>query len=105
MNAALKSKKTQCSISTRPVPCRADTQVDLFGKPIPEKPFREKRLGYLGKIELIAEVRKVFPHAKVLPTVKSSGSSPPIRAWLQRAWLGTSAKERAVYIHLLTEQI
>jgi hypothetical protein len=42
--------------------------VDLLGVRLREKKRkREKRLGYLGKKELIAEVRKVFPNASVLP--------------------------------------
>lgn len=32
-----------------------------------KKSKKEKRLGYLGKKELIEEVRKIFPNASVLP--------------------------------------
>jgi hypothetical protein len=50
---------------------RTDTRtglVDLLGARIPErKRKKEKRLGYLGKKELLEEVRKIFPDAKVLP--------------------------------------
>lgn len=43
-------------------------QVDLLGAIIREqKRKKEKRLGYLGKKELIEEVRKIFPNAAVLP--------------------------------------
>jgi hypothetical protein len=97
MNTVLSKKlQTQCfSKSARSVPCRAGTQVDLFGAPIPEKPIpREKRLGYLSRTELLDEVRKVFPNAKVLPNIKSSADPAPIRAWLQRAWLQTSKPNR-----------
>jgi hypothetical protein len=45
--------------------------VDLLGRMIREqKRKKEKRLGYLPKKELIAEVRKVFPNATVLPNRK-----------------------------------
>jgi hypothetical protein len=52
------SKKTQCSSSTGPV--------DLLGARIPEQK-KQKGLGYLGKKELIAEVRQIFPNAKIFP--------------------------------------
>jgi hypothetical protein len=43
-------------------------QVDLLGVRIGEqKRKKAKRLGYLSKKELIAEVRKIFPNATVLP--------------------------------------
>jgi hypothetical protein len=65
------SKKNAVFLRTSPVPIRAGTQtasVDLFSVRIPEpKQKQEKRLGYLGKKELIEEVRKIFPNAKVLP--------------------------------------
>jgi hypothetical protein len=65
------SKKTQCSSSTGPVPNRTGTRtglVDLLGARLPEpKRKKEKRLGYLGKKELLAEVRKIFLNATVLP--------------------------------------
>ena len=42
--------------------------IDLLGERIRErKRKKEKRLGYLPKKELIAEVRKIFPNATVLP--------------------------------------
>jgi hypothetical protein len=42
--------------------------VDLLGARIgEEKRKKEKRLGYLSKKELIAEVRKIFLNATVLP--------------------------------------
>jgi hypothetical protein len=42
--------------------------VDLLGRLIREqKRKKEKRLGYLPKKELIAEVREIFPNATVLP--------------------------------------
>jgi hypothetical protein len=42
--------------------------VDLLGARIREqKKKKEKRLGYLPKKELIAEVRQIFPNATVLP--------------------------------------
>jgi hypothetical protein len=65
------SKQTQGSTCARPVQTRlgSRTPTDLFGARIPQpKRKKEKRLGYLGKKELIEEVRKVFPNAKVLPT-------------------------------------
>ena len=41
---------------------------DLLGaRIIPKKQKKEKRLGYLSKKELLAEVRKIFPNARVLP--------------------------------------
>jgi len=90
MNAVVVSKiKTQqCLYCTGPVQYRASTrtatrQVDLFGVPIQEKPFREKRLGYLSKVELIERVRKIFPNAKVLPNTKSSAYGAPHVAWSQ----------------------
>jgi hypothetical protein len=47
-------------------------QVDLLGVTIREKKKkREKRLGYLGMKELIAEVRKIFPGASVLPNIEN----------------------------------
>ena len=62
---------TTCSTCARPVPTRLGSRtatVDLLGVKIREpKRKKEKRLGYLGKKELIAEVRKIFPNAKVLP--------------------------------------
>jgi len=68
------SKKTQCPTSTSSVLSRTGTrtgispQVDLLGVRIREKKRKkEKRLGYLPKKELIAEVRKIFPSATVLP--------------------------------------
>jgi hypothetical protein len=43
-------------------------QIDLLGmRTGEEKRKKEKRLGYLPKKELIAEVRKIFPNATVLP--------------------------------------
>jgi hypothetical protein len=43
----------------------------LLGVRIPEpKRKKEKRLGYLGKKELIEEVRKIFTTATVLPNRK-----------------------------------
>jgi hypothetical protein len=43
-------------------------RVDLLGATIPEqKRKKEKRFGYLGRKELIAEVREIFPNATVLP--------------------------------------
>jgi len=42
--------------------------VDLLGVKIREK--KKKGLGYLPKKELIAEVRKIFPNATVLPNRK-----------------------------------
>ena len=59
--------KTRCSTSAGPV--RTGTgPVDLLGVKIPErKKKKEKRLGYMGKKELIEEVRKIFPNATVLP--------------------------------------
>jgi hypothetical protein len=39
------------------------------GKVREKKKKKEKRLGYLGKKELIAEVRKIFPNATVLPNI------------------------------------
>jgi ABC-type branched-subunit amino acid transport system ATPase component len=48
-------------------------QVDLLGVRLPEKKKqREKRLGYLPMKELIAEVRKIFPNATVLPNLEMS---------------------------------
>jgi hypothetical protein len=48
-------------------------QVDLLGMRIGEKKRKkEKRLGYLQKKELIAEVRKIFPNATVLPNLEMS---------------------------------
>jgi hypothetical protein len=45
--------------------------VDLLGVRIREqKRKKEKRLGYLAKKELMAEVRKIFPNATVLPNRK-----------------------------------
>jgi hypothetical protein len=42
-------------------------QIDLLGmRTGEEKRKKEKRLGYLPKKELIAEVRKIFPSATVL---------------------------------------
>jgi hypothetical protein len=58
------------SRETGPVQTRTgmNPKVDLLGVRIREKKRKkEKRLGYLGKKELIAEVRKIFPNAKVLP--------------------------------------
>jgi hypothetical protein len=45
------------------------TRTDLLGVRMIRKPKRkkEKRLGYLEKKELIAEVREIFPNATVLP--------------------------------------
>ena len=44
-------------------------QVDLLGmRTGEEQRKKEKRLGYLPKKELIAEVRKIFPNATVLPS-------------------------------------
>ena len=41
-------------------------KVDLFGVKIPEpKKKRKKGLGYLGKKELIEQVREIFPNAAV----------------------------------------
>jgi hypothetical protein len=46
--------------------------VDLLGVRIiwEKKKKKGKRLGYLPKKELIAEVRKIFPNAAVLPNRK-----------------------------------
>ena len=70
------SKKTQCSTCARSVPTRLGSRtgtVDLLGIRIPEpKKKKEKRLGYLGKKELIEEVRKIFPNVKVLPNSKGA---------------------------------
>jgi len=64
------SNKTRCSTSAGPVQTRTGP-VDLLGIRVREpKRKKEKRLGYLGKKELIAEVRKIFPNAKVLPNEK-----------------------------------
>jgi hypothetical protein len=41
----------------------AHTQTDLFGVAIIE----ERRLGYLPRDKMIAEVRKVFPNAALSP--------------------------------------
>jgi len=73
MNAVVVSKieTSQCSKGTSPVQCRTGIQtgmVDLLGVRIRErKRKKEKRLGHLPKKELIAEVRKIFPNAAVLP--------------------------------------
>jgi hypothetical protein len=68
------SKQILCPTSTSSVLTRIGTrtgispQVDLLGVRVREKKRKkEKRLGYLPKKELIAEVRKIFPNATVLP--------------------------------------
>jgi hypothetical protein len=75
---AVNLKQTQCSASIGPVLTRTGTrtginrQVDLFGVRIREKKKKkEKRLGYLPMKELIAEVRKIFPGATVLPNIEN----------------------------------
>jgi hypothetical protein len=96
MNTAVVSKiETSQGLScTGPAPSRIGTQTDLFGAPVREKPApKEKRLGYLSKTELIDEVRKIFPNARVLPNIKPTANAP-IRAWLRRAWLQTSKPNR-----------
>jgi ABC-type branched-subunit amino acid transport system ATPase component len=48
-------------------------QVDLLGVRIGEKKRKKgKSLGCLSKKELIAEVRKIFPNATVLPNLEMS---------------------------------
>jgi len=60
------SNKTRCSTSAGPVQTGTGP-VDLLGVRVREpKRKKEERLGYLGKKELIAEVRKIFPNATVL---------------------------------------
>jgi len=54
--------------TTSPVTRTRTGVVDLLGVRIPERKRKKgNRLGYLGKKELIAEVRKIFPNATVLP--------------------------------------
>jgi len=84
MNTVGSKTKLQCFFSTSPVPSRAGTQTatglqaHLFGMRIPEqKPKKEKRLGYLRKTELLAEVRKIFPGAKVLPNPPNTSKTLP----------------------------
>jgi len=69
MNAVVvsKIKTSQCSKGSSPVPNRTATRTDLFGVPIRKNSSRKARLGDLSKKELIAEVRKIFPNATVLP--------------------------------------
>jgi hypothetical protein len=60
MNAV--SSKEAGSVLTR------TGMVDLLGVKIRER--KKRGLGYLPKKELIAEVRKIFPNAAVLPNRK-----------------------------------
>ena len=54
--------------STTSSPGNRTGTLDLLGAKVREKKSkREKRLGYLSKKELIAEVRQIFPDATVLP--------------------------------------
>jgi len=63
------SSKEAGSVLTR---TGMNPEVDLLGVRMirEQKRKKEKRLGYLPKKELIAEVRKIFPNATVLPNRK-----------------------------------
>jgi hypothetical protein len=50
-----------------------DHEVDLFGVQILEpKPRKRKGLGYLSEKELIEQVRRIFPNAKVIESTVDS---------------------------------
>jgi hypothetical protein len=70
--------------TTNPVTRTRTEVVDLLGVRIRERKRKKgKRLGYLGKKELIAEVRKIFPNATVLPNESTTLCAPGFSGEMQ----------------------